>query len=117
MLPAAVVRAQDSPGFVLLQTGMASSLIRNSVALMRNLPAGVLKVVHYLPVGSNEIEDRLLSLEAKLAELSTTPLDRRPAFLRRVLEACVKGSNLFPRRRVGSHASRRRPGLFRRFRL
>jgi alkylation response protein AidB-like acyl-CoA dehydrogenase len=82
------------PGFVLLQTGMASGLIRNSVALMRNLPAGVLKVNRFLPVGPAEIEDRLLCLEAKLAELSSTPLDQSPAFLKRVLEARLEGSNL-----------------------
>jgi alkylation response protein AidB-like acyl-CoA dehydrogenase len=82
------------PGFVLLQTGMASGLIRNSVALMRNLPAGVLKVNRFLPVGPDEIEDRLLSLEAKLAELSSTPLDQSATFLKRVLEARLEGSNL-----------------------
>jgi alkylation response protein AidB-like acyl-CoA dehydrogenase len=82
------------PGFVLLQTGMASGLIRNLIALMRNLPAGVLKVNCFLPVGPDEIEDRLLSLEAKLTEFASTPLDQSPEFLKRVLEARLEGSNL-----------------------
>jgi alkylation response protein AidB-like acyl-CoA dehydrogenase len=82
------------PGFVLLQTGMASGLIRNAVGLMRNLPASVLKVNRFLRNGPAAIEDRLLSLEAQIAELSSTPLDQSPAFLERVLEARLEGSNL-----------------------
>jgi alkylation response protein AidB-like acyl-CoA dehydrogenase len=82
------------PGFVLLQTGMASGLVRSSIALMRNLPDPVLKVNQFLPVGPTEIEDRLLCLEAKIAEFASTPLDQSQSFLEHVLEARLEGSNL-----------------------
>lgn len=82
------------PGFVLLQTGMALGLVRASIASMRELPASTLKVNRFLPVGPDEIEERLLELEAKIAALASTPLDQNLDFLRRVLEARLESSTL-----------------------
>ncbi|MEJ0093935.1 MAG: acyl-CoA dehydrogenase family protein [Methylocella sp.] len=82
------------PGFILLQTGMASGLVRGAIALMRNLPEPIWKVNRFLPVGPAEIEDRLLSLEANLVKLALTPLDQNSAFLERVFEARLEASTL-----------------------
>lgn len=82
------------PGFILLQTGMASGLIRSSIAQMRNLPDPILKVNQFLPVGPAEIEARLLSLESRILELASTPLDQSQSFLERVLASRLEGSNL-----------------------
>jgi alkylation response protein AidB-like acyl-CoA dehydrogenase len=82
------------PGFVLLQTGMASGLIRGAIALMRNLPDPVRKVNRFLPVGPEKIEDRLLSLEDEIATLAATPLEEDASHLARVLQARLEGSKL-----------------------
>jgi hypothetical protein len=67
--------------------------LSRSIALMRNLPDPVLKVNQFLPVGPAKIEDRLLSLESKIAELASTPLDQSQSFLELVLEVRLEGSN------------------------
>jgi alkylation response protein AidB-like acyl-CoA dehydrogenase len=82
------------PGFILLQAGMATGLIRNAIALMRDLPEPVQRVNAFLPVGPREIEDRLFDLESKVVELAATPVEEDAGFLQAVLRARLEASNL-----------------------
>jgi alkylation response protein AidB-like acyl-CoA dehydrogenase len=61
---------------------------------MRNLPDPILKVNKFLPDGPTEIEDRVLSLEGKIARLASTLLDQSRAYLELVLQARLDGSRL-----------------------
>ncbi len=81
-------------GFILLQTGMAAGLIRNSAALMRALPERTRLVNAYLPLGPDEVEARLAALEARILELAKTPFETRPDYLEAVLRARLEGSTL-----------------------
>lgn len=82
------------PGFILLQMGMATGLVRSAIALMRHLPEPVRKVNGFLPVGPNEIEDRLCDLERRAAELGLTPVEESIDFLAAVLRARLEASQL-----------------------
>lgn len=82
------------PGFILLQAGMATGLIRSAIALMRDLPEPVRRVNAFLAVGPREIEDRLFSLESKVVELAATPVEEDAGFLQAVLQARLEASNL-----------------------
>lgn len=82
------------PGFVLLQTGMAAGLIRDSAALMRALPARTRETNAFLPVGPDEIDERLAALEADVLTLAATPLEQDSAFVEQVLRARLEGAQL-----------------------
>lgn len=82
------------PGFVLLQTGMAAGLIRDCVASMRALPARTREANAFLPVGPNEIEERLAALEASVLALAATPIEEDRGFIDEVLRARLEGSQL-----------------------
>lgn len=82
------------PGFVLLQTGMAAGLIRDSVALMRVLPARTREMNSFLPVGPDEVDQRLTELEADIVRLAATPTEQDADFIDQVLRARLEGSQL-----------------------
>ncbi len=82
------------PGFILLQMGMATGLVRSAIALMRHLPESVREVNGFLRVGPNEIEDRLYGLERRATELALTPVEEDIGFLAAVLRARLEASQL-----------------------
>jgi alkylation response protein AidB-like acyl-CoA dehydrogenase len=82
------------PGFVLLQTGMAAGLIRDCVSLMRALPERTREVNSFSPVDQNEIEDRLMTLEADVLRLAATPTEEATDFVELVLRARLEGAHL-----------------------
>jgi alkylation response protein AidB-like acyl-CoA dehydrogenase len=82
------------PGFMLLQAGMATGLIRNCISLMRALPQRTREINTSLPFGPNELEDRLTALEASVIKLTTTPTDDKPEFVNSVLHARLDGAQL-----------------------
>jgi hypothetical protein len=82
------------PGFVLLQTGMATGLIRDCISLMRSLPDRSREINAFLPLGPNEIEDRLAELETRVLDLAGTPTEESADFLELVLKARLDGANL-----------------------
>jgi alkylation response protein AidB-like acyl-CoA dehydrogenase len=82
------------PGFVLLQMGMATGLIRGCVALMLNLPEAARKANVFLPIGPDSIEDRLVELEMNIARLATTPTEEDDGFLEAVLATRLEASQL-----------------------
>lgn len=92
--PLAPFAARIRPGFILLQTGMAAGLIRDSAALMRALPERTRETNAHLPIGPNEIEDRLGALEETILALAATPHDDSRDFLEKVLRARLEGSRL-----------------------
>lgn len=82
------------PGFLLLQTGMATGLVRNSAQLMRELPARVRDINAYLPIGPETLEEKLGALEREILTLAATPFENDAAYLRRVQSARLEGSRL-----------------------
>jgi alkylation response protein AidB-like acyl-CoA dehydrogenase len=82
------------PGFLLLQTGMATGLVRNCAQLMREMPARVRAVNAYLPIGPEALEERLTALECEIMALAATPFESDCTYLRSVLLARLEGSRL-----------------------
>ncbi len=82
------------PGFVLLQTGMAAGLVRDSVARMRALPARTRQINAFLPVGPDDIDERLAALEASVLSLAAAPAEEDASFVDQVLRMRLEGAQL-----------------------
>lgn len=76
-----------TPGFILLQAGMALGLIRGAVAAMREADASHGAINAYLPERPDLFEEALATLEATVAELAATPHRNNPDYMRPLLEA------------------------------
>lgn len=74
-------------GFILLQAGMAVGLIRDCIALMREVEAPLGHVNRFLEVQPSQMADSLAGIEAEVAALAATPFDTSPSYWRRVVEA------------------------------
>jgi alkylation response protein AidB-like acyl-CoA dehydrogenase len=73
-------------GFVLLQAGMAFGLIEGAIGLMEQVRGSLQHVNRYLPEQPEHFREQLAGMRATVAELCETPLDRSPAYWRRVIE-------------------------------
>ncbi|MCG5238185.1 acyl-CoA dehydrogenase family protein [Azospirillum doebereinerae] len=85
--PAEPFLATITPGFILLQAGMALGLIRGAVTAMREADAGQAAINAYLPERPELFEEALAGLEATIAELAATPYRNTPDHMRTLLEA------------------------------
>ncbi|MGO9133370.1 MAG: acyl-CoA dehydrogenase [Methylovirgula sp.] len=78
-------------GFVLLQVGMATGLIRDCIKLMQEVRGSLGHVNKYLEEQPEDIEELLSALEAETKLLATTPYDPSDAYWRRVLALRLRG--------------------------
>ncbi len=81
-------------GFILLQTGMGLGVTQACVGLMREA-----NVTHggsnkYLPRQAGDFADDLAAVRAEVTHLARTPLEQAPEYLRAVLQARLRVSEL-----------------------
>ncbi|MEP9354800.1 acyl-CoA dehydrogenase family protein [Xanthobacter sp. KR7-65] len=74
-------------GFILLQAGMAIGLIRDCIALMREVEEPLGHVNRYLEVQPEQMSETLAALEAEVGALAATPYDDSRDYWRRVVAA------------------------------
>ena len=82
------------PGFILLQTGMGLGVIQACIALMRNVSKGVAASNRFLPRGPAWFEQELADLSATIGRLAASPLDGAADYMRDVLYARLRCSEL-----------------------
>ena len=78
-------------GFVLLQAGMAIGLVRDCIAMMREVEPSLGHINRYLDVQPGMIEDQLQAVEAEVFALAKTPYDPSEAFWKRVVAMRLTG--------------------------
>ena len=78
-------------GFILLQAGMAIGLVRDCLAMMREVAPSLGHVNRYLETQPEDLEQRIAALEAEVLDLARTPYDTSDAYWRRVIEARLAG--------------------------
>ncbi|MFS8036951.1 acyl-CoA dehydrogenase family protein [Xanthobacter sp. AM11] len=74
-------------GFILLQAGMAVGLMRDCIAMMREVEGPLGHVNRYLEVQPDQMAETLADMEAEVAALCETPFDPSPDYWRRVVGA------------------------------
>ena len=92
--PAGPFIARIRAGFVLLQTGMGLGLIRDCVAIMREMRQPLGAINAFLAVQPEAVEAELDGLEAEIRSLAATPFDRSLPYWRRVIAARLATSEL-----------------------
>ena len=81
-------------GFILLQTGMGLGVTQACVDLMRDANVTHGHTNKYLPRQAGHFADDLATLRADIAHLAQTPLEQAPEYLRAVLQARLRVSEL-----------------------
>lgn len=81
-------------GFVLMQCGMAAGIIKNCIELMKQVQKPLGHVNEYLERQPEDIEAEYEAMLNDVLELAKTPYDPSNAYLKRVLEARLKGGEL-----------------------
>jgi len=74
-------------GFILLQAGMAIGLMRDCVAMMREVEGPLGHVNRFLEVQPDHLAETLAGIEEEVAALAQTPFDPSPDYWRRVVSA------------------------------
>lgn len=74
-------------GFILLQAGMAIGLIRDCIAMMREVEGPLGHVNRFLDVQPDAMAETLAVMEAEVNALAQTPFDASPDYWRRVVAA------------------------------
>ncbi len=82
------------PGFILLQTGMGLGVIQACIDLMHEANVTLAATNAYLPRQAGDFEAELTSLRAEIEWLAATPLDGSPDYIRAVLTARLRASEL-----------------------
>ncbi|MFT4095581.1 MAG: acyl-CoA dehydrogenase family protein [Rhodoblastus sp.] len=87
-------------GFLLLQFGMAFGLIRDCIAMMREVKPALGHINSYLPEQPEQFAETLEAVEAEIMNLAKTPYETDIAYWRRIIElrlaggeACVAAAN------------------------
>ena len=78
-------------GFLLLQFGMAFGLIRDCIAMMREVRPALGHVNSYLPDQPEHFEEALVKMEAEVMDLARMPYNPDIAFWRRIIELRLAG--------------------------
>ncbi|MCI4666327.1 MAG: acyl-CoA/acyl-ACP dehydrogenase [Neomegalonema sp.] len=78
-------------GFVLMQCGMATGMVRSCIELMRQVETQLGHVNKYLEMQPADFEEQLEELEGEIFTLAQTPYDPSPEYFRRVLAARLAG--------------------------
>lgn len=81
-------------GFILLQTGMGLGVIRACIGLMRETDVTHGHSNKYLPRRPDDVAADLALLEEEIARLAATPLEQAPEYMRAVLTARLRCSEL-----------------------
>ena len=81
-------------GFILLQTGMGLGVTQACVDLMREANVTHAHSNKYLPRQAGNFADDLAMLRAEIARLAETPLEQAPEYLRAILTARLRVSEL-----------------------
>ncbi len=81
-------------GFILLQTGMGIGVTQACIDLMREADVTHAHTNKYLPRRPDDFAGDLAALREEIARLSLTPLEQAPEYLRAVLTARLKVSEL-----------------------
>lgn len=81
-------------GFILLQTGMGLGVIRACIGLMREADVTHGHSNKYLPRQPDDVAADLASLEEEIERLGATPLEQAPEYMRAVLTARLRCSEL-----------------------
>lgn len=92
--PLADMVKRVKPGFILLQAGMGLGVIRACVASMHEANQSLAATNRYLPRQVGQFEDELASLHATIDTLAASPLDPSPSYIRAVLTARLRCSEL-----------------------
>jgi len=74
-------------GFILLQAGMAVGLMRDAIAMMREVEGPLGHVNRYLETQPDGLAETLAGIEAEVNALAATPDDTSPDYWRRVVAA------------------------------
>jgi len=82
------------PGFILLQTGMGMGVVQACIDLMHEANVTLGATNAYLPRQVGDFEMELGSLRAEIDWLAATPLDGSPDYVRAVLTARLRCSEL-----------------------
>ena len=72
-------------GFILLQAGMATGLIRDCIAIMHEVPGPLGHVNRYLPQQPVNFQDLLTELETETMQLARDPYNADDSYWRRVV--------------------------------
>ena len=78
-------------GFLLLQFGMAFGLVRDCIAMMKEVRPALGHINSYLPEQPEHFEEALEKIEAETMQLAATPYDPSLAFWRRIIELRLAG--------------------------
>ncbi|HTT84473.1 MAG TPA: acyl-CoA dehydrogenase family protein [Rhizomicrobium sp.] len=92
--PAAPFIQRIRAGFILLQTGMALGLVRGSIARMRECDCTPESANAYLAEGPDELEEAVVQLARTIHALAKTRCEPGADYLRSVLQARLRGSEL-----------------------
>ena len=82
------------PGFILLQAGMGLGVIQACIGLMHGANTSLGATNRYLPKQVSHFEDELAALQDEIDRLAATPLEPSPAYIRAVLTARLRCSEL-----------------------
>ncbi len=82
------------PGFILLQAGMGLGVIRACIELMHDANRTLAATNRYLPRQASDFEDQLGVLDEAIDRLAATPLDPSTGYVRGVLTARLRVSEL-----------------------
>lgn len=88
--PCAAYVERIRAGFVLLQTGMGIGLMRDCLAIMREVRPALGHVNRYLTDQPEDLAEALAAIEARVARLARTPYDPSAAYFREVVEARLR---------------------------
>lgn len=80
-------------GFLLLQFGMAFGLIRDCIAMMREVKPALGHINSYLPEQPEHFEETLEKVEAEIMELAKTPYEADIGYWRRIIELRLAGGD------------------------
>jgi len=81
-------------GFILLQTGMGIGVTQACIDLMREADVTHGHTNQYLPRRADDFAGDLAAVHAEITRLATTPLEQAPEYLRAVLAARLRISEL-----------------------
>ena len=81
-------------GFILLQTGMGLGVTAACIDLMRESNITHVHTNKYLPKGPDDYAAELHDVQAEIDRLGATPLEQAPEYLRAVLQARLRVSEL-----------------------
>lgn len=86
--------ARIKPGFILLQTGMGLGVIQGCIEVMHDSNRQLAATNQYLPQQVGAFEDALAALRETINGLAATPLDGSREYVRAVLRARLRCSEL-----------------------